>query len=101
MEHMCFVICTHPVYITVKFVVSFSANASVNSRDEHCDTCTETDSVLSSRRGMSYLSSLVKLYLSCVMAEHHIRWGTEYISEIIYLFLTKNIHCDPSLEPSR
>ncbi|KAL3861791.1 hypothetical protein ACJMK2_007812 [Sinanodonta woodiana] len=29
---------------------SFHANASVASRDDHCDTCTETDSVLSSRR---------------------------------------------------
>ena len=33
------------------FSVCYSANASVNSRDEHCDTCTETESVLSSRRG--------------------------------------------------
>ncbi|XP_060080517.1 segment polarity protein dishevelled homolog DVL-3-like isoform X2 [Ylistrum balloti] len=29
---------------------SFHANASVVSRDQSCDTCTETDSVLSSRR---------------------------------------------------
>eukprot|EP00105_Crassostrea_gigas_P008102 XP_011422567.1 PREDICTED: segment polarity protein dishevelled homolog DVL-3 isoform X5 [Crassostrea gigas] len=29
---------------------SFHANASVGSRDQTCDTCTETDSVLSSRR---------------------------------------------------
>ncbi|KAL5015309.1 hypothetical protein ScPMuIL_009579 [Solemya velum] len=29
---------------------SFHANSSVVGRDEHCDTCTETDSVLSSRR---------------------------------------------------
>ncbi|XP_022338003.1 segment polarity protein dishevelled homolog DVL-3-like isoform X5 [Crassostrea virginica] len=29
---------------------SFHANASVASRDQTCDTCTETDSVLSSRR---------------------------------------------------
>ncbi|KAK6177510.1 segment polarity protein dishevelled homolog DVL-3 isoform X5 [Patella vulgata] len=30
---------------------SFHANASVASRDETCDTCTETESVISARRG--------------------------------------------------
>ncbi|XP_060571997.1 segment polarity protein dishevelled homolog DVL-3-like, partial [Ruditapes philippinarum] len=29
---------------------SFHANPSLGSRDDHCDTCTETDSVISSRR---------------------------------------------------
>jgi len=40
-------------YTTVinTFCLVYSANASVVSRDQSCDTCTETDSVMSSRRG--------------------------------------------------
>ena len=33
--------------------------------------------------------------------ELHIRVGIEDNSRIIFLFLNKNIYCDPSLEPSR
>ena len=31
----------------------------------------------------------------------HIRGGNEDNSKIIFLFLNKNIRCDPSLEPSQ
>ena len=34
-------------------------------------------------------------------AELQIRGGIENNSKIIFLFLTENICCDPSLEPSR
>ncbi|XP_045161727.1 segment polarity protein dishevelled homolog DVL-3-like isoform X3 [Mercenaria mercenaria] len=36
---------------------SFHANPSLGSRDDHCDTCTETDSVISSRRDGRHRSS--------------------------------------------
>ncbi|KAL4220949.1 Segment polarity protein dishevelled DVL-3 [Mactra antiquata] len=36
---------------------SFHANAPLGSRDDHCDTCTETDSVISSRRDGRHRSS--------------------------------------------
>lgn len=36
---------------------SFHANASLASRDDHCDTCTETDSLISSRRDGRHRSS--------------------------------------------
>ncbi|WAR14990.1 DVL3-like protein [Mya arenaria] len=44
---------------------SFHANASVASRDDHCDTCTETDSVISSRRDGRHRSSRHSSHKMC------------------------------------
>ncbi|XP_052213901.1 segment polarity protein dishevelled homolog DVL-3-like isoform X4 [Dreissena polymorpha] len=44
---------------------SFHANASVASRDDHCDTCTETDSLISSRRDGRHRSSRHSSHKMC------------------------------------
>lgn len=64
---LCLLACWHHsghynVLFDCYLVFHCSANASVGSRDQTCDTCTETDSVLSSRRGES-LNTLPPVYV--------------------------------------
>ena len=52
---------------------------------------------------INYISNY-PIYLAikqCTSTELQIRGGIEDNSEIIFIFLNKNICCDPSLEPSK
>ena len=53
---------------------------------------------------LTYESGALLIALSSPVLEYtelQIRRGTENNSKVIFLFLNKNICCDPSLEPSR
>ena len=52
-------------------------------------------------KNFAVVMSVVVKMVDCINTELQIRGGIEDNSKTIFLFLNKNIHCDPSLEPSR